>query len=103
MTVSISAAEPQIKDNLNKHFTPDDILDGRVAARHDWRDRLLGPVTTIHALLLQILHAAAMTGVSRLVGVAFSPSAYCQALQRLPVEVMRRLLRSTAERQRDAT
>ncbi len=44
-----------------------------------------------------------MTGVGRLVGVAFSPSAYCQALRRLPVDVMRRLLRSTATRQRDAT
>ena len=103
MARSITAAVEQIKSTLNTHLTPDDILGACIDARHEWRDRVLGPVTTVHALLLQILHATAMTGVSRLVGVAFSASAYCQALQRLPVDVMRLLLRRTVTRQRDAT
>ena len=103
MARSITAAVEQIKSTLNTHLTPDDILGACIDARHEWRDRVLGPVTTVHALLLQILHTTAMTGVSRLVGVAFSASAYCQALQRLPVDVMRLLLRRTVTRQRDAT
>ena len=103
MARSITAAVEQIKSTLNTHITPDDILNACVAAGHDWRDRVLGPVTTVYALLLQILHAVAMTGVSRLVGVSFSASAYCQALQRLPVAVLRTLLRLLADRQQRDT
>lgn len=103
MARSITAAVEQIKSELSTHLTPDDVLGACVEAGHAWRDRVLAPVVTVHALLLQILHATAMTGVSRLVGVSFSASAYCQALQRLPVVVMRILLRSTVTRQRDAT
>lgn len=103
MARSITAALEQIKSELNDHLTPNDILDACTDARHDWRDRVLGPVVTVHALLLQVLHAVAMTGVSRLVGVAFSASAYCQALQRLPVVIMGTLLRRTVARQRDVS
>ena len=103
MARSITAAVEQIKSTLNTHLTPDDILIACVDAKYEWRDRVLGPVVTVHALLLQILHAVAMTGVSRLVRVSFSASAYCQALRRLPVVVMRTLLRSTVTRHRDAT
>ena len=93
MARSITAAVEQIKSELSTHLTPDDVLGACDEAGHAWRDRVLAPVVTLHALLLQILHATAMTGVSRLVGVSFSASAYCQALQRLPVVVMRILLR----------
>lgn len=103
MARSITSAVGQIKSTLHTYLTPNDIVTACVDAGHDWRERVLDPVTTVYALLLQILHDVAMTGVGRLVGVAFTPSAYCQALRRLPVDVMRRLLRSTATRQRDAT
>lgn len=103
MARSISAAVRQIKSELREHLTPNDILAACVAAGHQWRQRVLDPVVTVHALLLQILHATAMTGVSRLVGVSFSAGAYCQALQRLPVAVLRVLLRQSVVRQRQAT
>ena len=103
MARSISAAVRQIKSELNEHLTADDIHGACVAVGHDWRERVLGPVVAIHALLLQILHAVAMTGVSRLVGQSFSPSAYCQALQRLPVAVLHVLLRKTVRRQQRRT
>jgi hypothetical protein len=103
MACSITAALEQIKSELNALITPSEILDACVDARHDWRERILGPVITVQALLLQILHATAMTAVSRLVGVSFSASAYCQALRRLPVAVMRGLLRRTVTRCRDAS
>lgn len=103
MAHSIAAALPRIKSALNTYLTPDDILGACVDCNHEWRERALGPVVTIYALLQQVLHRTAMTGVSRLVGVSFSASAYCQALQRLPVDIMRRLLHRTVTRQRDAT
>jgi len=103
MARSIASALTQIKSTVSAHITPDDIVTACAEAGHAWRERVLDPVTTVYALLLQVLHAVAMTGVDRLVGVRFSASAYCQALRRLPVDVMRRLLRSTATRQRAAT
>jgi hypothetical protein len=103
MARSITAALQQIKDELDAHLTPADIHAACQAAGYDWRQRVLGPVLTVQALLLQILHATAMTGVSRLTGQAFSASAYCQALQRLPVAVLRALLRQVVTRQRRDT
>jgi hypothetical protein len=103
MARSIRAAVQQIKDQLHTQLTPADIHAACQAVTYDWRERVLGPVLTVQALLLQILHATAMTGVSRLTGVAFSASAYCQALRRLPVEILRRLLRQVVTRQRRDT
>lgn len=93
MARSITAALQQIKHNFNTHVTPADIHGACRAVGHEWRERILGPVLTVQAPLLQILHATAMTGVSRLTGVVFTPSAYCQALQRLPLDILRALLR----------
>jgi hypothetical protein len=103
MARSITAALQQIKDQLHHHVTPADIHAACQAAGYDWRERVLGPVLTVRALLLQILHATAMTGVSRLTGVSFSASAYCQALGRLPVDILRSLLRQVVTRQRRDT
>lgn len=103
MATNITHALRQIKEDLDAHLTPVEIQEACRACGHQWRDRVLGPARTVQALLLQILHATAMTGVSRLVGPSFSASAYCQALQRLPVEVMRVLLRQFVEHRRADT
>jgi len=103
MARSITAALQQIKSQLHKHVTPADIHAACQTAGYEWRERVLGPVLTIQALLLQILHGSAMTGVSRLTGVAFSAGAYCQALARLPVDVLRSLLRHVVTRHRRQT
>lgn len=101
MARSIAGAVQQIKNEIDNHVRTDDIIAACEAAGHNWRQRVLGPVLTIRALLLQILHATAMTGVSRLVGVEFTAGAYCQALQRLPVAVLRTLLQRFVARQRE--
>ena len=103
MAHSITAALEEIKDELHAHLAPADIYAACAATGHQWRERVLDPVLTIHALLLQLLHGTAMTGVSRLAGVVFSASAYCQALQRLPVNVLRHLLHQRVQRQREKT
>jgi len=103
MARSISAALEQIKEELETHVTADDIRAACQGVGHKWRERTLGPVLTVQALLLQILHATAMSNVSRLTGVPFSASAYCQALGRLPVAVLRILLRQVVTRQRRDT
>jgi hypothetical protein len=103
MAHSIPHALRQIKNELDSYLTPDDILAACQTAGHSWRERILGPVLTVQAFILQILHATAMTGVSRLTGASFSAAAYCQALQRLPLDVLRTLLRQCVTRQRAAT
>jgi hypothetical protein len=57
------------------------------------RERVLDPTTTIHVFLLQILHGnTACSALSRLAGVAFTASAYCDARKRLPLTLFQDLL-----------
>ena len=57
------------------------------------RQRQLDPYTTLHLFILQVLHQnTAMTHLPHLAGERFTASAYCQARQRLPLAVLRRLL-----------
>ncbi len=90
---SITAALRRIEKELHAHITPADIRGAGQAVGHEWRERILGPVLTVQALLLEIPYATAMTGVSRFTTVTFSVAAYCQARGRLPVGVLRDLLR----------
>jgi hypothetical protein len=102
--VTVAQRVSKIKSNLRTYVTPDQILVACRDACHEWRERVLGPVITVYAFLLQILHGnTAMTHVPRLAGARFSPSAYCQARQRLPLAVLRQLLRCLAFRARRAT
>jgi hypothetical protein len=49
------------------------------------RNRLLPPAVTAHLALLRALHGGtAITHLRHLAGVSFTPSAYCQAVARLP-------------------
>jgi len=75
-----------------------DDLDRPTIERHcraigyRWRDGLLDPFNTVHLFILQVLHRnTAMTHLPHLSGERFSASAYCQARQRLPLELFRRL------------
>ena len=61
--------------------------------QHDWRDRTLTPLVTLRLFLLQILHGnTAIAHLRQLSGLAFSPASYCEARQRLPLEVILGLL-----------
>jgi Transposase DDE domain len=61
---------------------------------YQYRCRVLDPVTTIHLLILQILHGNTALGhVPLLARIRFSASALCQARARLPLQLFEGLLR----------
>ena len=65
---------------------------------YTWRERQLDPYTTLHLFILQVVHQnTAMTHLPHLSGERFTASAYCQARQRLPVELIQRLVDSFAK------
>jgi hypothetical protein len=65
---------------------------------HSWRDRVLDPAATVHVFLLQILYGnIACSALSRLSGLAFTASAYCEARSRLPLSVFAVLLERVGE------
>jgi hypothetical protein len=58
-----------------------------------WRDRLLGPLVTLRLFLIQILSGnCAITALRQLSGIAFAPSSYCAARDRLPLHLLQSLL-----------
>jgi len=70
---------------------------------HRWRERELGPVTTVKMFLLQILFGnVACNFVPRLAGKDVTGSAYCEARARLPLLALQRLLTRCTNRMADA-
>jgi len=58
-----------------------------------WRNRLLTPLITLRLFVLHILHGnTSIAHLRQLCGLDFAQSSYCQARQRLPLEVIRGLL-----------
>jgi hypothetical protein len=63
-----------------------------------WRERTLGPVVTIHAFLIQVLHGnTACDHLPHLMGKRFSGEAYAQARARLPLALFERLLAAVCQ------
>src|SRR4051794_3484105 len=90
----IVTALGQLKRDLAGQLDRPAILDACRAVGHTWRDCLLDPVAVVHLLLLQVLHGnTAITHLPRLVGQAFTASAYCQARARLPLAAFQEVLR----------
>ena len=59
---------------------------------HKYRDRILDPVTTVHAFLLQVLHGnTACSNLPHLVGKSFTAAAYVNARTRTPLTLFDRL------------
>ena len=93
MASNILAAVRQIKSNVAEHLEAAAIEALCRELGHAWRERLLGPVMTVHAFLLQVLHGnTACDEVPRLMHASFSGDAYIQARIRLPLELFQRLL-----------
>lgn len=93
MASNILAAVRQIKANVAQHLEAAAIETICRELKHAWRDRLLGPVVTVHAFLLQVLHGnTACEHVPHLMHGSFSGDAYIQARARLPLELFQRLL-----------
>lgn len=93
MVHSILDALRRIKADVAQHLQASAIESICREVGHTWRERVLGPVATIHAFLLQVLHGnTACDHVPHLVGGRFTGEAYAQARIRLPLEVFDRLL-----------
>jgi len=94
--VSIRRVLAQIKDDWTTLLAEEHLTRICRDAGARWRERTLSPVVTIYVFLLQVLHGnTAMTNLPRLSGKRFTPAAYCQARQRLPLAALRRLLYET--------
>jgi hypothetical protein len=84
----------QLQGDLFQYLQPRIIEKVCRLEGHVWRKRILDPVTTIHLFILQVLAGnTAMTHLRHLAHLPVSASAYCQARARLPVAVLRALLR----------
>lgn len=93
MIGSILRALSEIKSDVARHFDGAHVTRLCRELNHSWRCRVLDPVATVQAFLLQVLHGnTACDHVPHLVGKTFSGEAYCAARARLPVELFERLL-----------
>jgi hypothetical protein len=93
MASNILAAVRQIKSNVAEHLEAAAIEAICRELQHVWRERLLGPVMTVQAFLLQVLHGnVACDQVPHLMHASFDGNAYIQARIRLPLELFQRLL-----------
>jgi hypothetical protein len=92
----------QIKGDLGR-YVPDALIRRLLTDRkRPMRERTLSPAVTANLFLRQVLHGnTAMTHLRHLSGLSFTPSAYCQARSRLPVEFFRRLQEAVTGRMRD--
>jgi hypothetical protein len=98
MSLSLADALRQIRDDLATLLEPESLRQLCRDCGHRWRERVLGPVTTIHLFVLQVLHGnTACAHLPHLAGTAFTDSAYCQARARLPLTVLQALLRRLVE------
>jgi hypothetical protein len=82
---SFAGALARIKGDVTRAVPAALIRRAADAVGYTGRDRVLTPVTTTHLALHRALHGGtAITHLRHLAGVAFTPSAYCQAIRRLP-------------------
>lgn len=100
---SISRALERIKQDLEPYLPEERILEACRAFGRPWRERLLGPVQTMHLFVLQVLHLnTAIAGLRHLVKFRFADSSYSDARTRLPLAAVQALLRSSSEAMRAA-
>lgn len=102
--VSISKALRRIKGDLDAVLSATYLADLARELGGRWRERCLSPAVTIQLFVLQILHGnVCCAHAPRLGGKHASASAYCQARLRLPLELLRMLVRRIAARLRRNT
>jgi hypothetical protein len=98
MVTSILRAIGQIKADVSQHLQAAMIERTCRDLGHAWRERVLTPVVTVHAFLLQVLHGnTACDQVPHLMGGGFTGDAYGQARRRLPLPLFERLLTATTQ------
>lgn len=93
--VTILPALRQVREDLAELLGREVVEQVCRELEYTWRDRQLDPYTTLHLFILQVVNQnTAMTHLPHLSGERFSASAYCQARQRLPLELLQKLVDS---------
>jgi len=93
MQGNIARIVAQFKQSWCQELEDDSIRAACRDVGHSWRERELGPVTTVKMFLLQILFGnVACNFVPRLAGKDVTGSAYCEARARLPLAALQSLL-----------
>jgi hypothetical protein len=93
--VSILPALRQVREDLAGLLERKEVERICRELEHTWRERQLDPWTTLHLFILQVVNKnTAMTHLPHLSGERFTASGYCQARQRLPLELIRRVVDS---------
>jgi hypothetical protein len=99
MAVTVAQVVGQFKSDVGRALSPHAIRQACADLGHVYRRRLLDPVTTVHAFLLQVLHGnAACSELPRLTGLRFSAAAYVNARSRLPDALIERLFERVRDR-----
>lgn len=98
-----SAQAQRVKDDSALLIDKEVVARACAGAGYRGRRRCLDPAATLTAFATQIAHGnTAISHLTRLMGRAFSESAYCQARARLPLRVMQDVLDEFTTRQRTA-
>src|SRR4051812_45139936 len=98
MALSIPHVLRQFKADVATAISAETITHICGSLDHQCRDRVLGPVATVHVFLLQILHGnTACTALARLAGLPFTATAYCMARKRLPLALFEDLLQHVCD------
>jgi len=101
--VSFDAALRHVKRDVDGLLDPRAIHALCEAHRHAWRPGPLGPAATLGLMLRQVAEGNVAGGqVVRMAGGTFSESAWCQARQRLPLEVLQEVGLDVAARVRES-
>lgn len=98
MVHSILRALELIKSDVAALLTAETIERICRELNYRWRERSLGPVATIHAFVLQLLHRnTACSHVPHLMGKCVTGEAYIHARIRLPLALFERLLTAVCD------
>jgi hypothetical protein len=99
----VSSILARISSDLEHYLPERSVLAAFEAVGHEWRERQLGPVRTLHLFIVQVLACnTAMAHLRHLAGEVFSLAAYCQARARLPLAALQTLLRESSAAMRAA-
>jgi hypothetical protein len=88
----------QVKRQFHEVLSPTVILHVCQEHQYHFRRRVLGPVETLVAFCLQVMHGnVACLALRHWLGPTVTDSAYCQARQRLPLQIYQALVRRVSE------
>src|SRR3954452_23581072 len=103
MAASIARALARIKADVRSALPDESIDEACARAGHTWRERVLGPVATVHLFVLQVMcFNTAMRHLRHLAGSPVNAAAYCRARMRLPLAALQALLREASRALRPA-